>query len=160
METFYALEPCWLSLDRFYKVYADDNALYGAVLAGQVYDETSAQLLLIAPAPFLAPLTTRWAERLLNRREEREQKYDQMDPTSAQFLRENKHNFWILKKDILTAEIRKKGRTVWTWSLRISGLLRITTKDRRVKKFILVGHQDVDSISAMVGNGRFSRNLT
>ena len=149
MNTFYALQPCWWTLDRFYKIYVTDDALYGAVLTGQVFDEDSASMFIVATS-ILAPLTKPWADRLVKRRREREEKYDRMDPTSQDFLKEDKHNFSILKNDLFKVEVNKKSKTLWTGGLSVSGILQLTTHDMRTRRFILVASQDAYSVRAMI----------
>ena len=118
-------------------------------LVSQVFDEDSASMFVIATS-ILAPLTRRWADRLVKRRLEREAKYDLMDPASQDFLREDRHNFRILKRDIFKVEVDKKSRTLWTGGLSVSGILHLTTTDMRTRRFILVAGQDTYSVRAMI----------
>jgi len=53
---FYGLEPRWFGSDRLFKVFGLPDGICGAYLAGQVYDEESGHLQLVAPAGLLGPL--------------------------------------------------------------------------------------------------------
>jgi hypothetical protein len=146
VSAFYALQPSWFTLDKFYKVYVHRQGLYAALLARQVFDEDSAFMQLVAPAQFLAPLAQLWADRLLANRREQEQRYNEMDPTSQEFLRGSRHNFWIPFKDIVRVELERRKASLWMGGRAVSGVLWLVLRDLKTRRFILVHKQDVDVI--------------
>ncbi len=157
MDFFYGLKPCWLSSDKFYKIYVDEKNIYGAILAKQVYDEDSAMAQLIAPSQIFAPLARMWAKRLIEKRFEKEDMYDQLDKGSPDFLWENKHNFHLPKREIIECRVHSKEKTTWTGFTPISGTLYFQTMDMKKWKFILVGEQGLSQIKKYFGNAAGSR---
>lgn len=146
MFSFYVREPLWMRFDRFYKVYVDDIALHGAWLAGEIYDDASSECYLSA-AQFLAPLVSLWFKRLIRERWEREEQYDQINPSSPDFLKRDIRNFEIVRRDVLRIEVNERRWSFWV-NTRVTGILRITTRVSGTRKFILVGEQDASLIRA------------
>jgi hypothetical protein len=150
MNAFFALEPRWLGRDRFYKIHVTDADLRGVLIGRQVYDEDSARRQMIAPAQIFAPLMKLWADRILKRVRQREMDYDAMVLSSGDFLKRDRLNFLICRRDILDVQVNRKKR-LWTGCSKIAGTLRLRMHDHSQREWIIVRDQDIDAIAASLG---------
>jgi hypothetical protein len=145
MGFFYALQPCWFTWDRLYKVHVLPAGLAGAYLAGQVYDGPSGSLQLVAPAGIAAPLMALWVRSLVRKRTEREGHYDSLEPGSAKFLAADSRNFLLDGAGIERVIVNRK-RSLWTAGTPNSGSIRIMLMGGARRRFVLVNEQDVGQI--------------
>src|SRR5262245_30818895 len=98
--SFYALRPRWTRWDQFYRVYILPDAIAGACLAGQVYDEESGRVQLATAAGIFAPLMMKLVSRIVRKRNEREARYADLEPGTAEFLEVDDRNFIIRKDEV------------------------------------------------------------
>jgi hypothetical protein len=148
VEPFYALSPQWWRCDRFFKVSADADSMFGFWLGGQFFDKTSARVqllpfcLTIIGIPIVEGIAT-WAQK---RRARMERQYDESitEPTAA--VSKDARNFIIAKSDIVAMEVSRK-RSHWTvWSNR--GTLTIVQRNGNRLRLIVIYRQDLDTIPA------------
>lgn len=138
--TFYGLDPRWFTWDRLYRIYVTSDRLCGAYVAGQIYDERSASIQLQSSYLFLRGRV----QRSLQRRKDREERYDTMDPTDGAFLAEDSRNFHIYRNHVIKITVNRK-RSLWT-AYNV-GTVNIELGDGRIQRFILVGDHDADAIT-------------
>jgi hypothetical protein len=132
---FYGFQPHWLSWDRVYRIYASERLLAGAFIAGQLYDEQAATILLQQSWRFLRPVIRR---RLAQRRK-REALYDSIDPFTACLLVQDARNFQMPKCDV--AWTRLVTDRSW-WTPFNAGIVEIGLRSGAKVRFILVGGQN------------------
>lgn len=141
---FYAIEPSKLGWNRVYKVYVTDSGIAGAWIAGQLYDEHSARTQLQQLYPFLRG----WVRKKLEQRRDLEARYDQLPPSSHEFLNQDQRNFRISRMEIHHLRLERK------YSLHIggrnAGILRVSLADRTTRKLIITDDQSADDVSAML----------
>lgn len=137
-ESFYGLQPRWLGGDHLYHIFITSRAFCGAKVAGQFYDEQSAETQLNPLGILAVPII----KRLLRKRKEKSRIYDSIDPMSSAFLEADKNNFRILKEEVRHILINRK-RSWWTASTPNSGTIKFVMLDGKTRKFILIGIQDV-----------------
>lgn len=142
-ESFYGLQPRWLGGDRLYHIFITSRAFCGAKVAGQFYDEQSAETELNQLGTLAVPII----QQLLCNLEEKIRIYDAIDPMSSAFLEADKTNFRILKEEVRHILINRK-RSWWTASTPNSGTIKFVMLDGKTRKFILIGIQDVLQIKA------------
>lgn len=133
----YLLETSYLKSDNLYKIYVTEEGIYGARLAGQIYDEQSAytQILFFSKLSFI--------KRLIDNRYTTEKEYDDLISYQiGEFLSKDKRNFNIAIDSIESIENDSK-RKLWTGSYVNSGVVKFMTKDKRERKFIVIGNQAV-----------------
>lgn len=120
--SFYALQPFYVERDRFYKVYAYSDGLYGAWVAGQVFSWRAAtvQLLVFAPLAY-------WP---LAARKRREAIYDGLADDPQRLLASDGRNFFLPRSSI-TALQPTDRRKSWT-TLYGGSTLTIDSADRRI----------------------------
>lgn len=122
--SFYALYGRWTGGDWFYKIYVTKDSICGAVVAGQFSDAASANTQLVAPAGCLSLFMLPWANKAVQQRQMSEERYDQMDPESAEFLAADKRNFQFT--GMLLKDVRfKTKRHWWTHTLPNTGTMEI-----------------------------------
>ena len=158
MNAFFALQPRWLGRDRFYKIYVTDQDLRGALIGRQVYDGDSARRQVIAPAQIFAPLMKVWADRILRRVHVREADYDSMVLSSDIFLRRDRLNFLIGRREISDVKSDRKKR-LWTGYSKIAGTLRLQLRDHSEREWIITGDQDIDAIATSLGFPRANQTV-
>jgi hypothetical protein len=105
---FCAVQPKWIERDRFYKVYATGDALFGAWLAGELstWRAACANLLVFAPLAY-------WPLKLRDRREAR---YDRLIFQPDQFLAHDSRDFAVPASFIRTAQPTQRFKT---WRLKL-----------------------------------------
>lgn len=140
---FYGMQPLWTRIDRLYRVYVSDQALAGAYIAGQVYDEATAALTFQQ----FTPLLSRRIRRIVDRRRERETFYDSIDPFSTRFLELDPRNFRIAREEVIRTRF-KLDRSLW--SPINSGVVEIEMIDGGVRRFILIGEHENDDILELI----------
>jgi hypothetical protein len=140
---FYGLQPRWLSWDRLYRVYVSDQMLAGAYIAGQVYDEQSAAVQLQQMGLVLRPLV----RRLLAQRQQREARFDALDPFGPALLDQDPRNFQILRTDVARMRFRR-NRSLWT-AFNV-GVVELELLDGTRRRFILVGDQEPDTVLSLL----------
>jgi hypothetical protein len=140
---FNGLQPRALRADRLFRIYVSPKMLAGAYLAGQIYDEQSAALQLQSAGLFLYPLVRRW----LARRREREALYDTLNPFSPLFLEQDARNFHIPRSEVARTHLRR-NRSLWT-AFNV-GKVEVEFLDGSVRRFILVGYQQVEEIFSLM----------
>lgn len=138
--TIYGLDARWLNWDRLYKIYVATDCLCGAYIAGQVYDQDSAT----ANLQNFCLLFRRSVNRSFQRREDREARYEGMDPTSREFLAQDNRNFHIRRREVIDITVNRR-RSLWTPNN--IGIVNIELRDGKLRRFILVGDQDADAIA-------------
>jgi hypothetical protein len=144
-ESFYGLQPRWLGGDRLYHIFITSRAFCGAKVAGQFYDEQSAETQLNQLGPLADPII----QQALCNLEEKIRIYDGIDPMSSAFLEADKTNFRILKEEVRRILINRK-KSLWTASTPNSGTIKFVMRDGKTRKFILIGNQDVLQIKTFV----------
>lgn len=140
---FFGLETHWFTRDRLYMVFVTREALCGAYVAGQVYDETVARLILQGIYPFLRG----WVRRVLEQRASREQQYKSIDPLSGEFLNKDRRNFCLLGQQILDVVVKRKRSLLVAYSV---GTVRLTLASGETKKLVLLAGQDPDRVAEML----------
>jgi hypothetical protein len=141
---FFGLEPNWFTRDRLFMVFVTRDALSGAYVAGQFYDEGVARLQLQQ----LAPLLGWWVRRLVAQRKLREQEYAAINPLSGDFLNKDRRNFCIFSKQLLDVTVRRKPSL---WAPNSVGTVRVTLATGEIKKLILIAGQNPDALATMLG---------
>ena len=145
---FYGLQPRWTGSDRLFKIFVADAALFGARVAGQIYDEHVAQTTLIEPAGLLGFALKPLVEKLLAKRQDAERRYETMDPRSPQFLKMDRANFRLDASSIRSAVLRRK-KSRWTASN--AGAVTLRLRNGTIKRFILIGNQDLSEVRGLIG---------
>ncbi|HET7612705.1 MAG TPA: hypothetical protein VFS24_01935 [Steroidobacteraceae bacterium] len=145
-ESFYGLQPRWLGLDRFYKVYVTPRLMSAARVAGQAYDPQAVEAMARAGyGPAAA----------MQKRAEREKMYSTVDPTTKRFLDLDEHNFQLGASEV--AGVTFSGRkSWWTGGLPNQGVLTIHKSDGSTLRLILVGDQDIGRIQVLLKQAGFS----
>lgn len=156
---FYGLQPRWTGWDRLFKIYALPDAIAGAYIAGQVYDEASGRAQLIAPAGILGLFMVPWVRRMVRRRQEREASYASLDPGSDEFLAVDSRNFVIERADVEHVTIRRR-RALWTWGATNSGTIEFALWGGVKRRFILIGEQDTDGVARALHDSFGSDSVT
>ncbi|MSU78889.1 MAG: hypothetical protein EXS16_12440 [Gemmataceae bacterium] len=149
---FYGLQPRWFGWDRLFKVYLLRDGIAGAYLAAQIYDEASGMVQLVKPAGIAGPLMKLWVHRLVRKRAERENRYNSLDPGSAEFLAADSKNF-LLHSDDVEQVVINPNSSLWTGRAN-SGSVRFILRSGRQTRVILVNEQDVRQIEQAL-NGIF-----
>jgi hypothetical protein len=145
-ENFYGLQPRWLGLDRFYKVFVTPQLLSGARVAGQAYD---AQVVEAMARAGYGPRAA------IQERAQRETMYSSVDPTAECFLGLDKHNFQLRTSEVVDIEFSGR-KSWWTGGLPNQGILTIHQSNRSTLRLILVGDQDVTRIRRLLKGAGFS----
>ncbi len=145
-DSFYGLQPRWLGLDRFYKIYVTPRLLSGARVAGQAYDAQAVEAMGRAGYPPTGAI---------QKRAEREIMYSSVDPTSSAFLTLDKHNFQLHASEVASIAFSAR-KSWWTGGLPNKGVLTILKNDGTTSRFILVGEQDVSRIQRLLKVANFS----
>ncbi|OAI48065.1 hypothetical protein AYO44_01285 [Planctomycetaceae bacterium SCGC AG-212-F19] len=145
---FYALEAGWFIWPRFYKVFVTPSAICGAYLAGQVYDELSGnrQLAMLGHELGLAftPLIT-W---LIERRQEREQRYEGVNLSGPEFLKQDRKNFRLTAEEIQQVVLSAQRVTSWTPSS--TGIMTMHSWNASRRRLLLVGEANLESVRTAV----------
>jgi hypothetical protein len=146
---FYALQPKELTADRFYKIFVTERAICGAWVAGQYYDEQSAQGQLMATGGLLGLLLSPFIKRWIRQRHEREQRYEAIDPDGPDFLTADRRNFRLARLDIAGVVIKPKAKiSMHHWAA--GNRLEINMADGTKMRFILVGDQEAEQVRALL----------
>jgi hypothetical protein len=149
MFTFYGIQLRQLTLNRFYKCYVGAAEIFGARIAGQWYDEETAETefaMLFLGAPLLGPLFTPWFKKVVAKRAILEAEYDAMAPDFRQFMQKDPRNFQLMKKDIGQAEVKVKETSFALGNLPIAGVLHLQNREMKTTKLILPEGQDPEAI--------------
>ncbi len=103
--SFHALQPFYVERDRFFKVYACSDGLYGAWVAGQVFSwrAAAAQLLVFTPLAY-------WA---LAARRRRESIYDGLKDEPQRLLARDGRNFFLPRSSIADFQPTDRRKS-WT----------------------------------------------
>jgi hypothetical protein len=139
--SFYGLQPKWTSWDRLYKLFVLPKGLAGAYVAGQVYDETSGRIQLVRPAGLLGPLMALWVKRIVQRRAEREERYNRILPGSPEFLAADPRNF-VLPVDVVERATISCRRSLWVMGTNKGGSVELALYSGTRLRFLLVNDQD------------------
>jgi hypothetical protein len=144
-ESFYGLQPRWLGLDRFYRVYVTPRLLSGARIAGQAYDAQAVEVMARAG---YGPTSA------LQKRAELERMYSSVDPTTKTFLGLDNQNFQLRASDVV--DVVFSGRkSWWTGGLPNKGVVTIHKRDGSTLRLILVGDQDLSRIQRLFEGASF-----
>jgi hypothetical protein len=113
-----------LSPDRFYKIFVSKNALYGVKIAGQIFDEQSAD----SQIPFLIYILLRpWIKGLIKKRYDNEELYRDIDLSNKKFLEMDKHNFMYDTHSVYEIKLNNK-KSLHTYGQN-NGILEIHMRD-------------------------------
>lgn len=145
----YGLQPRWFGNDRLFKVFVLPDAVCGACVAGQLHDEQSAHMQLVAPAGCLGFLFLPIVRRAVRRRQEREEFYDTITPGSDEFVDADGRNFVIRRGEATQISVTSR-QSLWTAGARNSGKLEIVLTGGRKRRFVLVGNQDADQVEELL----------
>jgi len=135
---FYGLQPKWFERDRFYKVYATRDALYGAWLAGEICTWRTAWFYLL----ILAPLAY-WP---LGLRGRREACYDSLISEPEQFLARDRRNFTVPASFIRNAQPTDRAKS-WRWKVGGGSTLTMEMHDGMTFDLIVMAPDTAEGIA-------------
>lgn len=145
--TFCGLQPRWATLDRFYKIYITDAALYAGWIGGQFQDKLSVRcqlspLYLVLIGFVVAEPIAALVE---HRRRRLEARYDTLITAPDQFLAADRRNFVLARKNVksITVSPRKSFWTLWA----NSGVIDLTPHDGAARRILVRDSRDLAGIA-------------
>lgn len=146
----YAMELNWFARDHFFKIYVCRHYLCGARLAGQIYDDEMAEVML-QHLQILGVFFGPYFGRLVERRRAAELRHDAMDPVGEEFLRAHPSNFLLDIGKIERAVVRKGRSTKAAIStVPSSGSLELDLLGEPSRSFVLTGSQNLPEVAALL----------